>query len=276
MLSFPKGFKFGWSQSGFQSEMGTPGSEDPNSDWHVWVHDRENIVSQVVSGDLPENGPGYWGNYKRFHDEAEKIGLNAVRINVEWSRIFPRPLPKPEMQTGTDKENSPVISVDLNESKLREMDNYANHEALSHYRQILEDLRNRGFHIVLNMYHWTLPIWLHDPIRVRRGDFTGPTGWLNSRTVYEFARFSAYVAWKLDDLASEYATMNEPNVVWGAGYAFPRAGFPPNYLSFRLSEIAKWNIIQAHARAYDAIKSVSKKSIGIRSESGFARTYLKR
>jgi len=71
-VSFPKGFLFGWSQAGFQSEMGTPGSEDPNSDWYAWVHDQENIASGLVSGDLPENGPGYWGNYRRFHDAAPR------------------------------------------------------------------------------------------------------------------------------------------------------------------------------------------------------------
>ena len=32
IYTFPKSFKFGWSQAGFQSEMGTPWSEDSNSD----------------------------------------------------------------------------------------------------------------------------------------------------------------------------------------------------------------------------------------------------
>ncbi|WP_252900446.1 hypothetical protein [Vulcanisaeta sp. JCM 14467] len=53
-LTFPKNFRFGWSQAGFQHEMGIPGDEDPNSDWWVWVHDMDNIVSGLVSGDFPE------------------------------------------------------------------------------------------------------------------------------------------------------------------------------------------------------------------------------
>ncbi|MEM0304887.1 MAG: beta-galactosidase BgaS [Saccharolobus sp.] len=257
MYSFPKSFKFGWSQAGFQSEMGTPGSEDPNSDWYVWVHDKENIAAGLVSGDFPENGPAYWSNYKVFHENAEKIGLNIARIGVEWPRIFPKPLPKPEGL----KEN--ITSVSINENELRRMDEYANKGALDHYREIFKDLKDRGIHFILNIYHWPLPLWLHDPIRVRRGDFSGPTGWLNSRTVYEFARFSAYIAWKLDDLVDEYSTMNEPNVVWGLGYVGIKSGFPPGYLSLELTKKAKYNIIQAHARAYDAIKSVSKKPVGI-------------
>ncbi|TRM97087.1 beta-galactosidase, partial [Sulfolobus sp. E1] len=119
MISFPKSFKFGWSQAGFQSEMGTPGSEDPNSDWYAWVHDQENIASGLVSGDFPENGPGYWGNYKMFHDNAEKMGLKIARIGVEWSRIFPKPLPKPE---GFDENKNDVVHVEINENVLRRMD----------------------------------------------------------------------------------------------------------------------------------------------------------
>ncbi|MEM0305198.1 MAG: family 1 glycosylhydrolase, partial [Saccharolobus sp.] len=113
MYTFPKSFKFGWSQAGFQSEMGIPGSEDPNSDWYVWVHDKENIASGLVSGDFPENGPAYWSNYKVFHENAGKIGLNIARIGVEWSRIFPKPLPKPEEL----KDN--ITHVEINENELR-------------------------------------------------------------------------------------------------------------------------------------------------------------
>ncbi|AOL16512.1 beta-galactosidase [Sulfolobus sp. A20] len=260
MISFPKSFKFGWSQAGFQSEMGTPGSEDPNSDWYAWVHDQENIASGLVSGDFPENGPGYWGNYKMFHDNAEKMGLKIARIGVEWSRIFPKPLPKPE---GFDENKNDVVHVEINENVLRRMDEYANKDAINHYREIFTDLKSRGFHFVLNMYHWPMPLWLHDPIRVRKGDLTGPIGWLSTRTVYEFARFTAYVTWKLDDLVDEYSTMNEPNVVFGLGYVGIKSGFPPGYLSFQLAQRARYNIIQAHARAYDAIKSLTKKNVGI-------------
>jgi len=81
-MLIPKGFLLGFSESGFQFEMGLPGSEDPNSDWWVWVHDHENMLSGVVSGDLPENGPGYWNLYKVDHDLAFKLGMNCARIGV--------------------------------------------------------------------------------------------------------------------------------------------------------------------------------------------------
>lgn len=262
MISFPREFKFGWSQAGFQSEMGLPGSEDPNSDWYVWVHDQENIAAGLVSGDFPENGPAYWHNYKIFHDNAEKMGLKIARIGVEWSRIFPKPTA--EIKTNVEIKGNDVISVDINENLLRKLDEIANKDALNHYREIFSDIKKRGIYFILNLYHWPLPIWLHDPIRVRRGDFSGPTGWLSTTTVIEFAKYAAYISWKLDDLVDEYSTMNEPNVVVGLGYVGIKAGFPPSYLSFELLNKAKYNIIQGHAKAYDAIKAiVSKKRVGI-------------
>jgi beta-galactosidase len=38
--------------------VGAP--SDANSDWWVWVRDSQNVSSGRVSGDRPENGPGFW------------------------------------------------------------------------------------------------------------------------------------------------------------------------------------------------------------------------
>ena len=261
-ISFPKSFKFGWSQAGFQSEMGTPGSEDPNTDWYVWVHDPENIASGLVSGDLPEYGPGYWGLYRVFHDNAVKMGLDAARIGVEWSRIFPKPMPDPP-QGNVEVKGNDVLMVHVDEGDLKRLDEAANQEAVRHYREMFSDLKAKGIYFILNFYHWPLPLWVHDPIRIRRGDLSGPTGWLDIKTVINFARFAAYVAWKFDDLADEYSTMNEPNVVHSNGFMWVKSGFPPSYLNLEFSRRAMVNLIQAHARAYDAVKAISKKPIGI-------------
>ena len=79
-FNFPGDFKFGFSMSAFQFEMGLPGSENPYSDWWVWVHNPDNICAGVVSGDLPEDGPGYWHLYKVDHDIADRLGLNSARL----------------------------------------------------------------------------------------------------------------------------------------------------------------------------------------------------
>ena len=57
--------------------------------------------------------------------------------------------------------------------------------------------------------------------------------------------------------------MNEPNVIHSDGFMCVKSWFPPSYLSLELSRRAMFNLIQAHARAYDAIKSITRKPVGI-------------
>ena len=90
--AFPDGFLWGTAISAFQTEMGAdPASNDTNSDWWVWAHDTDNIDDNHVSGDLPEDGPGLYDSYRRVFRRYARRGLasNALRLSIEWSRIFP-------------------------------------------------------------------------------------------------------------------------------------------------------------------------------------------
>jgi len=91
-MIFPEDFLWGVANSGFQFEMGDPVGKniDPNTDWYVWVHDPSNVQKGIVSGDLPERGVNYWNLFKQDHTIAKRLGLNAYRIGIEWSRIFPK------------------------------------------------------------------------------------------------------------------------------------------------------------------------------------------
>jgi beta-galactosidase len=63
---------------------------DRNTDWYVWTHDATNIQKGLVSGDLPENGVDYWSLYKKEHDNAKSIGLNAYRIGIRMEQNLPK------------------------------------------------------------------------------------------------------------------------------------------------------------------------------------------
>ncbi|MFM8791544.1 MAG: family 1 glycosylhydrolase, partial [Solirubrobacterales bacterium] len=88
---FPKGFMWGVAGSGFQTEMGGgPENSDPGTDWWTWVRDGQNIATEKVSGDLPEDGPGGWATaFEADIKLARGLGLNTWRMGTEWSRIFP-------------------------------------------------------------------------------------------------------------------------------------------------------------------------------------------
>lgn len=237
--------------SAFQYEMGaSKESVDPNSDWYVWLHDPFNVVNGRVSGDVPENGPGYWDLFRTDHDWAKWIGLNAWRINPDWSRIFPRSTEEVKVDVHRDEG---IIDIDITERDLEKLDKLANADAVKHYEEIFRDIKEKGMKLIVNLYHWPLPLWIHDPI-VARDSFLreGALGWYEERSVVEFAKYVAYVAWKFGGLADMWSTMNEPNVVWMLGYN--NLIFPPGVICPEASLRVAINMIEAHARAYDQIK----------------------
>ena len=260
---FPEDFWWGVSESGFQFEMGDPDGKyiDQNTDWYKWVHDDYNIRNKLVSGDLPENGIDYFSKYSLDHKIAKEIGLNTFRIGVEWSRIFPNPTNKIEVDVDWDKDGR-VDKVKIDDKDIQELDKIANKKALKHYRKIIMDLKNKGFNIIVCLNHFTLPLWIHDPIKARDTKLRdGPLGWLDNNIVIEFTKYAAYIAHTLGDLVDMWATLNEPIIVAEAGYlkmeTFPPyhrdMGFPPR---LRNSAFAKAiiNMIYAHVNAYEAIK----------------------
>ena len=117
-MTFPKNFLWGVSNSGFQFEMGDSAGEnvDLNTDWYVWVRDSSNIRKGVVSGDLPEKGVDYWGLYKKDHAVAKQLGLNAYRIGVEWSRVFPRSTSEVEVHVGRASDGT-IVKVNVDENQ---------------------------------------------------------------------------------------------------------------------------------------------------------------
>ncbi|MEM0441410.1 MAG: family 1 glycosylhydrolase [Candidatus Caldarchaeum sp.] len=132
-VAFPRGFLWGVSFSGFQFEMGGPGGEgvDSNTDWFVWVHDRDNIAKKVVSGDLPENGSDYWHLFRKDHELAADLGLNSIRLGIEWSRIFPRPTRDVKVDVERN-EFGRISGISSHESLIDKLDKIANIEAVNH------------------------------------------------------------------------------------------------------------------------------------------------
>ena len=238
--------------------MGDSASEniDRNTDWYVWVRDSLNVQKGIVSGDLPETGIDYWSLYKQDHAIARKLGLNAYRIGIEWSRIFPKSTSAVEV--GVEKASDGNIArIDVDESALEEMEKIAHKDAVIHYWRVIEDLRANGFKVFVCLNHFTLPLWIHDPRNVRDTRLRkGPKGWVDENTVVEFTKYAAYMAWKLGDVVDNWATFNEPAVLPETGYVIAESGFPPGLNNFRASRKVARHLVVAHARAFDVIKKM--------------------
>jgi beta-galactosidase len=132
------------------------------------------------------------------------------------------------------------------------------------------DLHSKGFKVIICLNHFTLPIWIHNPIEARKNRLKrGRLGWLDKHTIVEFTKYCGYIAYRFGDIVDYWATFNEPMIVAEAGY-LKYEGFPPHYndMGFPPSLVrsafvrAVFNIINAHARAYDAIKYFDKEYAG--------------
>ncbi|MBC8498229.1 glycoside hydrolase family 1 protein, partial [Candidatus Bathyarchaeota archaeon] len=150
---FPEGFLWGTATSSFQVEMGR-GSPSKDSDWWAWVHDDENIRRKIVSGDTPEDGPGSWELYEEdFRLAKKELGNNAIRISIDWARIFPNPTTGVEVEVTRD-EHGDVSHVEVNEGGLRELQGLTDPEAVEGYREILQEAKRRELTVILTLYHW--------------------------------------------------------------------------------------------------------------------------
>jgi beta-glucosidase/6-phospho-beta-glucosidase/beta-galactosidase len=256
-LPFPPGFLWGTAIAGFQSDMGFGAPNDPGTDWWVWVRDPQNLAASRVSGDLPEAGPGFWTFYKRDASLVRsKLHGNAFRMGIEWSRIFPT------STAGVD------VSGGITPAVLAQLDALADPTAVAHYRDVFATLHAKGLVPLVTLNHFTLPLWLHDPIEVRDAfasvnPLTGGVppgivhgGWLDAAIVDEFTKFAAYAGWKFGDQVDLWATLNEPVVVLVSGFVnAPGVGgnFPPGIFNFAALVQAIGNLVTAHARGYDAL-----------------------
>jgi beta-glucosidase len=216
----PPGFLWGTAISAYQSEGG-----NTNSD--AWL--MENIQPSMFkerSGDACDS-------YHRYAEDfaiAGSLGFNCYRLGVEWSRIEPS-------------------------------EGFFSEAELDHYARVLEACRARGLKPMVTLNHFTTPLWF-----AKRGGFEAPDA-----PAY-FARYCRKVVERLGGLMDKVTTFNEANIrllvdlmpgiqaviptVKAAIAAAAKATDSPRFsrLAYADPAIVTPIMIEAHRRAYDAIK----------------------
>ena len=146
-----------------------------NNDW----------AKAAVEGKVPVCGLAcdHYHLFEQDFDIAKSLGHNAHRFSIEWARIEPE------------------------EGKF-------NHEAIEHYRKVLEALKARDIEPFITLWHFTLPLWFSQSGGFERDDSSDI-----------FARYCAHVVEQLGDLCTHFSTINEPNVYATHGYLY--GAWPP-------------------------------------------------
>jgi beta-glucosidase len=117
-LKFPAGFLWGVSTAAHQVEGG-----NDNNQWAAWEAN-----GKIRSGDVCGLACDWWMNAEQDFDLAQQIGVNALRLSIEWSRIEPQP-------------------------------GCFHKESIARYRQLLNGLHERGIQPLVCLHHFTHPKW---------------------------------------------------------------------------------------------------------------------
>jgi len=126
-LRFPDDFLWGVSTAAHQVEGNNC------NQWSDWEQ-----AGRIKSGESCGKACDWWQNAERDFDIARDLGLKALRLSLEWSRIEP--------EEGC---------FDL--------------QALRRYCQMLEGLHQRGIEPIVCLHHFTHPRWFE-----KRGAFLQP------------------------------------------------------------------------------------------------------
>lgn len=263
--TFPKGFVFGSAIAGFQVDMGCPTiaaaeCEDRASDWYQFITTPRILDNSLLfmSKDPPSSGPGFYETFEKDLDLAggkgeSQLGNGALRLSIEWSRIFP----------------NPTFGVNSHAS----LKAIASAKGLAFYHRLFAAMKARGMKPFVTVSHYSLPLWIHDGNACNQDlgacIAAGKGGWADpnrARIVNEIAKYAGFLAEEFGAEVDHWATLNEPfSAVVVAGYlvATPMRSNPPGlsgpWMSISGAKTAASAMVEAHARIYDAIKAFDTK-----------------
>ena len=206
---FPADFLWGASTSAYQIEGAIAEDGRGASVWDAFTEG-----SGRVSDD--DSGAVACDHYHRWRQDValmRRLGLNAYRFSIAWPRVLP---------AGSGAVNE---------------------KGLAFYDRLVDELLRAGIDPFCTLYHWDLPLALHD-----RG------GWLNRDIAGWFAEYVAVVARRLGDRIRRWATLNEPSVYIVHGFDTGQHA-PGERRPKRDQLLVAHNAMRAHAGAVQALRA---------------------
>ncbi|MFB0561083.1 MAG: glycoside hydrolase family 1 protein [Candidatus Lokiarchaeia archaeon] len=204
-IVFPPGFLWGAATSAHQIE-----GNNTNNHWWAW----EQEGGHITDGSVSVRALDHYNLYENDFELAKELGHNAHRFSIEWSRI--------ESKEGKWSEKE-----------------------IEHYRKVIQALLDRDITPMVDLHHFTHPIWLED-----KG------GWLNPESVDLFERYTRVVVEALGDLIPFYCTICEPMMVALMGYL--TGMHAPGKRDYSDYITVGKHMLKAHGKCYHAIHETVK------------------
>ncbi|XP_018484503.1 beta-glucosidase 10 [Raphanus sativus] len=226
---FPEDFLFGAATSAYQWEGAADVDGRTPSVWDGFTPIADNKDKGYIACD------GYH-KYKEDVKLMKKLGLEAFRFSISWSRLIPN-------------GRGPI-----------------NPKGLQFYKNLIKELLTHGIEPHVTLYHYDLPQALEDEYG----------GWLNRKIIEDFTAFADVCFREFGDDVKLWITINEANVfaigAYSQGFLPPGRCSTTKYVKCSTGNsstepyIAAHNILLAHASASNLYrlkyKSKQRGSIG--------------
>lgn len=226
---FPADFLWGASTASHQVEGGTL------NQWSVWelahASERAKTAAERYSwlplwpeimplATRPDNyvsgvGVDHYRRYAADFQLLAQLNLNSFRFGIEWSRLQPA-------------------------------ENNWDAAAIAHYRDYIQALKQRGIEPILNLWHWTLPVW-----------FSQKGGFSRRSNLKYWRAYVRRVAEEFGGDLSYILTLNETNVYTSLSYTLGL--WPPQRKNWLATAAVYLNLMSAHRQAYKILKAANPK-----------------
>ncbi len=177
-----------------------------------------------------DNGNIACDHYHRYKEDVaimKKIGIKSYRFSINWARVIPK------------------------------ADGKINEKGMQFYKDLVDELLNAGIIPLCTLYHWDLPMWVHEL-----------GGWENEDNVKYFVQYAAECVKALSEKIEYWITFNEPGVFVEGGYS---CGVHAPFLERTEEELntISRNVMLAHGKAVVAMREAACRPIKIGSVPAF-------
>ena len=209
--------KFFWGVSTSATQVEGAHDKDGKGET-LWDYYSKNKA--IFNGDTCFNACDCYNRTGEDIQLMKELGVNSYRFSLSWSRMFP------------------------NDSK------EINQKGVDFYSKFVDDLLKAGIEPFVTLYHWDMPIYLHE-----KGGFS------NRDIIYRMEEYASLVGKTLGDRVKYFSVFNEPECIADFTYLHPVWDGVEKRKSYQETYEAMHNILLCNGLATRALRSVCKDGV---------------